>query len=130
MLVNHLPIFNEEKGSLVPVEFFILPFVPVRAFWTINVPKNETRGNHAHYKTKQILFCIKGRILVSLFDGINEEEKIIKENEYVFVNSLIWDSQSYLTGKDILLVMCSTPYTPSDYIFDRNEFIKVVKEKV
>lgn len=130
MLINNLPVFNDEKGSLIPVEFSILPFQPVRTFWTNKVPKGATRGNHAHFKTKQIVFCVKGKIKVDLYDGTTWQSGVLEENNYTFIDSLIWDSQTYLTGDDSLLVMCSTTYNPKDYIFDIKDFERIKKEKI
>ena len=45
----------------------------------------------------------------------------------VFVDKLVWDSQVYMTGDDILMSICSTPHDDSDYIKDFEEFRKIRK---
>ena len=87
------------------------------------------RGGHAHYQTKQVLICIKGQIGVSLTDKESERYFILDENEYVYVPNFVWDAQVFLTGEDVLLVLCSTSYDEKDYIYDRNEFLDVYKER-
>lgn len=124
--IENLPYFKDSKGILTPLEFKTLPFSPKRIFWTTDVPKGETRGNHAHYKTQQYVICICGEIEVTLYNGVIEKKVTIKENEGVFIDKLIWDAQSYLTGKDVLLVLCSTEYNKEDYIFSKEEFNNIV----
>ena len=107
--------FVDHRGSLVPVEFKDLAFVPKRLFYVTDVPDGCRRGDHSHYKTEQILICIKGKIGVDL----NGDYFILKENEYIYVGKEVWDAQSFLTGEDILLVLCSTNYDKNDYINNR-----------
>jgi len=118
-------IFKDKRGCLAPINFCSLPFVPQRIFIVSEVPKDEVRGMHSHYKTQQVLTCLGGEILIILHDGFNEYKEVLKKNDYVFVDKLVWDSQVYLTGKDVLLSICSTKYDPNDYIKDFEEFIKI-----
>jgi len=125
MNVNKFKSFDGKLGSLIPFELTDFQYYIKRVFFVKDVPINTIRGNHAHYKTKQILCCISGQIEVILFDGINEEKQILNKNEYVYVDNLIWDSQKFITDDAILFVMSNTNYDPNDYIFDIDEFIKI-----
>lgn len=122
MIIESLKIYNNNGGELIPVEFDKLPFVPLRSFWITGVYKDGVGGCHAHHKTQQYIICVAGEVEVDLYDGFTHDTGILKKNEAVFVDKLIWDSQKYLTGKDIILVLCSTLYNRDDYIFDINEF--------
>lgn len=106
----------DKRGSLVPVEFKDLDFVPKRLFYVTDVPNGCRRGGHSHYETEQILICIKGIIGVKL----NDEYFLLHENEYIYVDKGIWDAQDFLTKEDILLVLCSTNYDKNDYINNRH----------
>lgn len=123
--ISPLKTYEDDRGCLLPLEFNNLPFTPKRIFVVNNVPKNSIRGNHAHYKTKQILICLNGNIEVILKDGINESITQLKKNEQILVDTLIWDSQKFLTEDSELLVLCSTNYDINDYIFDFEEFNKI-----
>ena len=116
--------FKDPDGTLVPIEFNKLPFVPKRMFYVCYIPKNEERGNHAHYETKQVLICVQGEILVKLHNGKALETTILKPNQSVFVDKMMWDSQIFLTGNDVLLSICSTPYDKKDYIEDFDSFLR------
>lgn len=117
--------FQDNRGCLTPIELSDLPFTPKRIFIVSDVPKGETRGMHSHYKTKQVLVCLQGEILVNLHDGVIKHSQLLKKNDSIFVDNLIWDSQIYLTGNDILLSICSTEHDPDDHIRDFDEFIKI-----
>jgi dTDP-4-dehydrorhamnose 3,5-epimerase-like enzyme len=116
--------FKDPDGTLVPIEFDKLPFVPKRMFYVCDIPKDEERGNHAHYETKQVLICVQGEILVKLHNGKTLETTILKPNQSVFVDKMVWDSQVFLTGNDVLMSICSTPYDKADYIEDFDSFLR------
>ena len=120
-----LHILSDDDGTLVPIEFKDLPFEPKRVFYVTEVPKGEERGNHAHFNTKQILVCVQGQIMVKIYDGKKWYKKIIMPNDAVFVDKMLWDSQVFMTGNDILLSICSTSYDKSDYIETIPEFLEV-----
>lgn len=111
-----ITIFSDDRGTLVPTEFHNLPFKPVRMFYVTNVPKGLERGHHAHYETEQILICIQGKIRVKLIYSKKTTYILLKPNEYIYVPKMVWDSQEFLTGNDVLLVLCSTNYNTKDYI--------------
>ena len=60
-----------------------------------------------------------------MFDGLEESNYLLKKNQMIFVDKLVWDSQTYMTGRDTLLSICSTEYDPEDYITDIEELKKV-----
>lgn len=117
---------EDPDGSLIPIEFKDLPFIPKRIFIVSNVPKNAERGQHAHFETQQILICLKGKILVKLYNGKSLDEFHLNEKEGIFVDKMIWDSQVFLTGDDILLSICSTNYDKKDYIENMKEFEEII----
>jgi dTDP-4-dehydrorhamnose 3,5-epimerase-like enzyme len=120
---------HDIRGTLSALEFSDLKFIPRRIFYVNNVPKGVKRGNHAHYNTQQYLICLEGKIEVKLFDGVNETKHLLEKNQMLYVDNLIWDSQTYLTGNDTLLSLCSTQYDPSDYITNIEEFKKLKEFK-
>ena len=76
------PIFKDDDGTLVPIEFSKLPFEPRRIFYVCDVPRGEERGMHAHHETQQILTCVQGKILVKLHNGNKLSEVVLEENAY------------------------------------------------
>jgi dTDP-4-dehydrorhamnose 3,5-epimerase-like enzyme len=116
--------FEDNRGSLLPIEFSSLPFTPKRVFVVKNVPAGIRRGGHAHYKTRQFLICLKGEILVHLqYNKEKYEETTISENESILIPNMVWDWQEFITGDDVLMVMCSTEFDENDYIRNFEKFI-------
>ena len=124
-MLNSWATFQDPDGTLVPIEFDKLPFVPKRAFYITGIPKGAERGRHAHYQTQQILTCIQGEVLVKLHDGKSLQSVTLNKNEWVFIDKMIWDSQVFLTGRDVLMSLCSTNYDKADYIEDFDAFLKI-----
>lgn len=120
--MQKLKKFTDDRGNLTPLEFKDIPFIPQRLFIVKDVPAGTQRGGHAHYNTQQFLICLKGKIKVVLHDGVNEKTSFITEGETVLIDRMVWDYQEFTNDQDILLVLCSTPYTPEDYITDFEKF--------
>ena len=120
--------FKDPDGTLVPIEFNRIPFVPKRIFYVCDIPKDEERGNHAHYETKQLLICVQGEIIVKMHNGRYLESIKLTPNQSVLVDKMIWDSQIFLTGNDVLLSICSTEYNKKDYIEDFDLFLDLTKD--
>ena len=72
--VEKIKSFDDRRGSLLPFEFNNLDFESKRIFIVNQVPTGEIRGNHSHYKTKQLLICLNGKCEVICDDGINKEK--------------------------------------------------------
>jgi len=117
----------EHNGTLVPIDFSELTFAPKRIFYVTGVPAGDERGHHAHYETQQLLICVQGKISVHLYDGYKTETLVMMQHESVFVDRMIWDSQTYETGTDIMLSLCSTEYNKEDYIEDIDKFNKLIR---
>jgi len=122
-------IFEDERGSLLPINLKEIPFDVKRVFTVYNVPKDIIRGDHAHYQTKQYLICVKGMIKVILESGENETtETILKKGDSIFIDKLVWDSQQFLTDDDVMLVFANTEYNFEDYILDKNKFYDILRK--
>ena len=129
MITEHVDIDKHHCGILSVLEFENLPFVPQRAFWVTHVPQGEERGNHAHHKTEQVLICVQGVIMVRIDRGRGTTEQILRPGESVYVGRMSWDSQVFLTGNDMLLVIASTKYDKGDYIEDKEFFLEELSKK-
>ena len=121
----NLEVFHDPDGVLVPIEFNNISFTPSRIFYVTDVPMLSERGNHAHKNNEQYLVCLKGKILVKLHNGYDNKEVFLEENESIFVDKMVWDSQIFLTGEDVMLAICSDPYDKADYIEDFDEFVRL-----
>ena len=122
MFVESLKSYRDETGVLYPLNFSDVPFQPKRMFLVLDVPKGVKRGDHAHYETEQFLICLKGEVEVLLYDGSEYTSTLLEPMQGLYVPKLIWDSQIFKTGDDVLLVLASTDYDRADYIESESVF--------
>lgn len=129
-----MSIFNhkekiDERGKLVVLEScFDVPFNFKRVFYIYGVQKKVSRGQHAHYKTKQYLIAINGSCRIRLNDGINETSyKLCKPNVGIFQDALVWGTMYDFSPDCVLLVLASDHYDESDYISSFTKFMETVK---
>ena len=122
-------IEKDHPGKLFPVESPELPFEIARIFWTTDVPPKGIRGGHAHIECKQFYICMKGCVGVKWNDGSKEGEYFIKEGQAVLIDSLVWTEETFMTGDDLLLVLCSLKYNIDDYISTVEELKKYIEKK-
>lgn len=129
MEIKKFKVFEDERGDLTPIEFSDLPFIPQRIFIVKNCEKGIKRGGHAHHKTQQLLICLKGSIKAVTHDGVIESTGILNEGDTAFIDTYQWDYQEFLTGNDVLLVLCSTPFNIDDYILNYEDFLRIARER-
>lgn len=124
-----LPLISNENGDLSFCEAGkSVPFEIKRVFYISNVRKNDKRGFHAHHKTKQALFCIKGSALIKFDDGKNKDEVLLdKQNIGVLIDSKVWHSMENFSEDLIMLVLASEFYDESDYIRNYQDFLDFIK---
>lgn len=111
------------RGILSCVEFKDIKFQPKRMYFIHGVPKGEVRGKHGHREDEQYLTCVKGQIRVKLTTKDSVEETVLNAGDSIFVDTLTWGEQEYLTDNAVLLVLCSTNFDKSEYIYDINEIL-------
>jgi len=117
----------EPDGNLVPIESNQdVPFSIKRVFYVYGVKNQDDRGKHAHYKTKQVLICVNGKVEVLVHDGIKKQKYLLESpQQALYIPEMIWDEQVYLTEDTVLLVLSNMKYSPKDYIHNFEEFKKI-----
>tara|TARA_R100000908_G_C3697221_1_gene109156 strand:+ start:194 stop:610 length:417 start_codon:yes stop_codon:yes gene_type:complete len=122
----NLRSFNEDKGSLIPIESGIDCLIDIeRLFYVYKVPKGGVRGKHAHIETVQVLICLKGVCEVTCDDGKDRRTFTLDDpSKALYLPKGIWGEQKYITEDTLLMVMCNTKYSYDDYIFDYDKFLK------
>lgn len=125
--MDNLNFYTDVRGTLLPIELEDIPFEVKRIFFVNNVPKNTVRGNHAHFKTKQILICLTGKIELTLDYGNNKVLHILNQYEQILIPELVWDYIKFKEENTSILVLCSSIFDPNDYIGNYEEFIEIIK---
>ena len=121
--IINLSLNCDNSGSLVAVESLIdIPINIARIFYVYG-SDGKNRGNHAHFKTRQVLICVSGTAIVTCNDGKDcRSFHLDSPDKALLIPEMIWDSVDY-TGKDtILLVLSDSKYDREDYIEDFDKF--------
>ena len=113
--------------NLVPIESnHDIPFPIKRVFYVYGVKNQDDRGKHSHYKTKQVLICVHGKVEVLVNDGLKEKKYLLESpQQALYIPEMIWDEQIYLSEDTVLLVLSNMKYNPKDYIHDFETFKKI-----
>ncbi|MEK7180947.1 MAG: FdtA/QdtA family cupin domain-containing protein [Patescibacteria group bacterium] len=105
-----------------------IPF-SIRRIYFINNLKDSlsNRGNHAHKKLKQAIFCLSGSFILNLDDGKNKQKILMKNPEIgIILGPKLWHSMGHFSKGCVILVLASGYYKESDYIRKHEDFLKFV----
>ena len=122
--------YTKKSGTLTPFSLkFDIPFKTKRIF-LIYGKKNFTRGDHAHYKCKQFLIPIFGKMEVEYENKFNKFKEVInyKNKKGLLLNPKTWCKIKFKTNNSILMVFCDREYEFKDYIENYKSFLKIVKK--
>ncbi|MFO7448222.1 MAG: FdtA/QdtA family cupin domain-containing protein [Ignavibacteriaceae bacterium] len=112
-----LKTFAEKRGNLTVIEKEI-PFEIKRLFYIYGVD-DSVRGGHRHHNTVQAAICIHGSCIVSNNDGIKKEDFLLDHpSKCLILETKDWHTMHHFTPDAVLLVLASTNFDSSDYIFE------------
>ena len=107
-----------------------IPFEIKRIFYIYDVPKNVTRGGHAHRKLDQVLFCPCGEVGITLDDGIDSDSLFLDDpSTGLLVKRGIWHSMIWKKKNSVLISVASDIYREEDYIRNYDEFLELVRQR-
>ncbi len=124
-------IYKKKSGNLIPFSFKKdIPFKPKRVFLVYG-KKGYIRAKHAHYKCKQFIVVISGKVEVSHENAKSKSKVIlgIKKNYGFLSKPLTWIKIKFLTNQCIIMVFCDKEYDYNDYIVHYKDFLKKIKKK-
>jgi len=95
--------------------------------FVVSSSENTQRGQHAHLRATQYLFCLTGLIEVEMLDGIDSLKKVLRPKDYgLRIPRGIWAIQKFKLDS-ILLVISSEEYDENEYVRDFSLFKKKKK---
>jgi dTDP-4-dehydrorhamnose 3,5-epimerase-like enzyme len=121
-----LPKILDPRGNLSFIEEFEhVPFKIERTYWIYDVPGGEVRGGHAFKEQLELVVAISGSFDVIVHDG-NERQRFHLNRSYfgLYIPNGLWREMDNFSTNSVVLVLSSTPYAPTDYIRDYDEFLK------
>lgn len=121
-----LPKKLDKRGNLSIIEEFKnIPFKIERTYWIYDVPGGEARGGHAYRENEEFIVALSGSFDVVLDNGKVRQTYSLNRSYYgLYVPKGYWREMNNFSTNSLALVLASTPYTPEDYIYDYNQFLK------
>ncbi len=118
----------DERGILAVITDKIIKdnFVIKNVFYVKITKEGIIRGEHAHYKTNEILFNISGKLEVGYYNKNINGQTILNENEGLLIPSLTWISIKNLIDNSIYLVLMDKEYDEDDNIRNKNKFMELI----
>jgi dTDP-4-dehydrorhamnose 3,5-epimerase-like enzyme len=121
------PKIEDSRGNLSFIEEDKqIPFEIKRTYWIYDVPGGEKRGGHAYKENKEIIVALSGSFDVVLDDGSKRKVFSLNRSYYgLYVPKGIWRQMENFSTNSLALVLASTTFNTSDYIYDFEEFKKL-----
>ena len=125
-----LPKFLDERGNLSFVEQFThIPFEIKRTYWLYDVPGGECLGGHAYWENQELIIALSGSFDVLLDDGKEKKTFHLNRSYYgLYVPKGLWREMENFSTNSLALVLSSTKYDESDYIYEYDEFVKLKQD--
>jgi hypothetical protein len=97
--------------------------ISIKRIFFLDAKHKCVSGRHAHKKCTQVLFHIKGKINVEIFNGkITSFKQLSKSKKFIVIKPRTWVSLS-LKKNDLCMVLCNRKYESQDYIYSKNQLL-------
>ena len=123
-IIINLPKIIDERGNLSIIEENKnIPFDIKRTYWIYDVPGGETRGGHAYIKNQEFIVALSGSFDVLLDNGEEVKTFSLNRSYYgLYVPNGVWRQMLNFSTNSLALVLASTHFDLSDYIYDYDLF--------
>jgi hypothetical protein len=127
--IINLPKIKDLRGNLSFIEENNhVPFKIKRSYWIYDVPGGESRGGHVYKENQEFIVALSGSFDVILHDGTKREVISLNRSYYgLYVPQGIWRQMDNFSTNALALVLASTYFDKNDYIYDFEEFKKLIK---
>lgn len=122
--IINLPKYLDVRGNLSFVEQNThIPFEIKRTYWLYDVPGGESRDGHAYKRSQELIIALSGSFDVIIDDGIEKQSFHLCRSYYgLYVPQGMWREMDNFSTNSFALVLSSTFYDESDYVYDYDEF--------
>lgn len=128
--IKKITSFKDKRGILSVIEQKKIKLFNFNRIFFIKFSKKKiTRGQHAHKKCFQFIFCLSGRVRLTTIDKNLKKKQIIlsKIDKGVFIKPLVWVEISSEKVNTMVACLASRKYEKSDYINNFIKFKKIIK---
>lgn len=127
--IINLPKFEDPRGNLSFVEEENhIPFKIERTYWIYDVPGGQIRGGHAFKEQQELIIALSGSFDVIIDNGTESEIFSLNRSYYgLYIPSSLWRQMQNFSTNSLALVLSSTHFDQSDYIYDYQSFLNYRK---
>ena len=127
--IINLPKYLDIRGNLSFVEQNThIPFNIKRTYWLYDVPGGESRDGHAYKRNQEFIIALSGSFDVIIDDGKERRRFHLCRSYYgLYVPQGMWREMENFSTNSFALILSSTLYDESDYLYDYDEF-KTMKQ--
>lgn len=127
--IIELPKFPDKRGNLsFAEELKHIPFQIERTYWIYDVPGGESRGGHAYRENQEFIIALSGSFDVIVDNGYSKQVFTLNRSYYgLYVPKGMWRQMENFSTNSLALILASTKYDVSDYIYDYDLFKALVK---
>ena len=125
-----LPKYDDPRGNLSFIEEENhIPFKIERTYWIYDVPGGQTRGGHAFKEQQELIVALSGSFDLVVDDGQVKQTFSLNRSYYgLYIPSGIWRQMQNFSTNSLALILSSTHYNESDYIYDYNDFLNMRRQ--
>lgn len=119
-----------QNGTLISFENLdlLMPRIS-RVFFLTSNHLPLQRGNHAHKKCRQLIFCVNGSAQILVKRGLESELKIdLRAKDNIYIPPFSW-LEITMRASTNLMVLCDLPYEEADYIRDWADYLHKFEQK-
>ncbi len=129
--IMDLPKILDRRGNLSIIEEYKnIPFKIERVYWIYDVPGGQARGGHAYKQNQEFIVALSGSFDLTLDDGKQKKTFSLNRSYYgLYVPKGLWREMNNFSTNSLALVLASTPYNESDYMYDYEQFKLYQNEK-
>lgn len=124
-VIINLPKLEDPRGNLSFIEEEKhIPFKIERTYWIYDVPGGQVRGGHAFKKQQELIIALSGSFDVVVDDGVIKQTFSLNRSYYgLYVPTSLWRQMQNFSTNSLALILSSTHYDKSDYIYDYADFL-------
>jgi len=121
-----IPCIHDEATLTVAENQRTIPFAIRRVYTISHIKRGAIRGKHAHHSTRQVIFCLQGRVTMTLDDGSRTQTvRLDKPERGLLLDRMVWHTMTDFSDDTILLVLASKHFSEADYIRSYTQFKKL-----
>ena len=120
---------EDRRGNLSFIESFRhIPFDIKRVYWIYDVPGGQYRGGHAYRTQEEFIIALSGSFDLQVRDANGDMTGYFLNRSYygIYVPAMTWRQLTDFSTNSLALVLSSAPFDEADYIYDFDEYKKLL----